>query len=286
MRAAFRAAVDVLADDGAQVVEAAPDAPYPTELWNDVALPEGFASEGPLLAEWGDADVRRAPREIVEAGRAATAADYLDAQERRRDYTPAVGRVLRRPTTCCSPRRCRCRRSGPTWPSPAAIDGVPVDPFFDDWCALALPANLTGCPATAVPTGLDHDGLPVGMQVMGPRAGDATTLAVAAALRAARAVGWALAPVVTGGQPSSSTTVSATQAGLSWPSISTTYVRVSCLPGGDVGDLADGDRGADLRADEHRVGEADLVDAVVELGAGGLEANTCGPSQGTSDRVR
>ncbi len=58
---------------------------------------------------------------------------------------------------------------------------MPVDPFFDDWCALALPANLTGCPATAVPTGLDPDGLPVGLQVMGPRAGDAVTLAVAAA---------------------------------------------------------------------------------------------------------
>jgi len=56
-----------------------------------------------------------------------------------------------------------------------------VDPFFDDWCALALPANLTGCPATAVPTGLDGDGLPLGLQVMGPRGADARTLAVAAA---------------------------------------------------------------------------------------------------------
>ena len=44
-----RARSTVLVDDGARVVEAAPDAPYPTELWNDIALPEGFASEGPLL---------------------------------------------------------------------------------------------------------------------------------------------------------------------------------------------------------------------------------------------
>ncbi len=64
--------------------------------------------------------------------------------------------------------------------SPGSIDGVPVDPFFDDWCALALPANLSGCPATAVPTGTDPDGLPVGMQVMGARGADALTLAVAA----------------------------------------------------------------------------------------------------------
>ena len=65
--------------------------------------------------------------------------------------------------------------------SPASIDGVPVDPFFDDWCALALPANLSGCPSTAVPTGVDAEGLPLGMQVMGARCADARVLAVAAA---------------------------------------------------------------------------------------------------------
>jgi Asp-tRNA(Asn)/Glu-tRNA(Gln) amidotransferase A subunit family amidase len=65
---------------------------------------------------------------------------------------------------------------------PAEIDGVPVDPFFDDWCVLALPANLTGQPACAVPTGLSPDGLPVGLQVIGRRGADHLVLAVAAAL--------------------------------------------------------------------------------------------------------
>ena len=184
VRAAFRAAVDALVADGAQVVEAAPDTRpviqgRPTELWNDVALPEGFASEGPLLAEWGP-QMSAGTAEIVSAGASATAADYLDAQERRREYT-------RRWLSFYSSYDVLLTPSMPLpafstdLASPAAIDGVPVDPFFDDWCALALPANLTGTPATAVPTGLDADGLPLGMQVMGPRGGDATTLAVAAA---------------------------------------------------------------------------------------------------------
>jgi Asp-tRNA(Asn)/Glu-tRNA(Gln) amidotransferase A subunit family amidase len=188
VRAAFRRAVDVLVNEGAQVVEAAPDAPYPTELWNDVALPEGFASEGPLLEQWGS-EMSEGTREIVESGRDVTAAGYLDAQEQRRDYTRRWGEFFQTYDVLLTPSM-PLPAFGTDIASPAAIDGVPVDPFFDDWCALALPANLTGCPATAVPTGLDPDGLPVGMQVMGPRAGDATTVAVAAAYE--RLAPWAV----------------------------------------------------------------------------------------------
>jgi hypothetical protein len=67
---------------------------------------------------------------------------------------------------------------------PGAIDGVPVDPFFDDWCNFCLPANLTGVPATSVPRGYHDDGLPIGLHVMGPRGADEWTLAVAAAWEA------------------------------------------------------------------------------------------------------
>ena len=184
VRAAFRAAVDRLADDGAHVVEAHPDAGYPTELWNDIALPEGFASEGPLL---GDEGIDPTTREIVESGRGATAADYLDAQDRRVGYTEAWERffdpgehgydVLLTPSMPVPAFETDVT-------GPAEIDGYPVDPFFDDWCALALPANLTGQPATAVPTGLSADGLPLGLQVQGPRWADLRTLAVAARVEA------------------------------------------------------------------------------------------------------
>lgn len=53
------------------------------------------------------------------------------------------------------------------------------------WCALA---TVAGLPAVALPAGLAADGLPVGLQVIGPRHGERTALALAA-----------LAETVTGG---------------------------------------------------------------------------------------
>lgn len=48
-----------------------------------------------------------------------------------------------------------------------------------NWAALA---TTCGLPSTAVPAGRDASGLPVGVQVIGPRGGDALTLAVAQAV--------------------------------------------------------------------------------------------------------
>jgi Asp-tRNA(Asn)/Glu-tRNA(Gln) amidotransferase A subunit family amidase len=179
VRAAFRAAVDTLVADGARVTETAPDAPYPTQLWTDIALPEGFASEAPLLDQWGDRLVPGS-REIVEAGRGVSAQAYLDAQERRRVFTQAWAEFFTEYDVLLAPSM-PVPAFGTDIDGPASIDGTPVDPFFDDWCVLALPANLTGGPSCAVPTGVDEDGLPLGMQVMGPRWSDPTVLAVAAA---------------------------------------------------------------------------------------------------------
>ncbi len=179
VRAAFRVAVERLAADGARLAEASPDAPYPTPLWNDIALPEGFASEGPLLEEWGD---RLAPgtREIIESGRAASAKDYLDAQHRRVAHNERWSEFFLEYDVLLTPSM-PLPAFGVDVTSPESIDGTPVDPFFDDWCMLALPANLTGQPACSVPAGFDADGLPLGMQIMGPRWSDSTVLAVAAA---------------------------------------------------------------------------------------------------------
>lgn len=64
---------------------------------------------------------------------------------------------------------------------PAEIDGLPTRSYFH-WLAMAYAVSLIGHPAVCLPVGLDRAGLPFGLQIVGPRGGDARVLAVAAAL--------------------------------------------------------------------------------------------------------
>jgi amidase len=64
---------------------------------------------------------------------------------------------------------------------PAEIDGKPTRTYFH-WLALAYGVTLTGHPAILLPCGVDENGLPFGIQVVGPRGSDAWLLRAAAAL--------------------------------------------------------------------------------------------------------
>ena len=47
-------------------------------------------------------------------------------------------------------------------------------------------ANLTGMPAISIPFGLSRDGLPIGIQLMGPLGSEALLLALAAQVEAVK----------------------------------------------------------------------------------------------------
>ena len=64
---------------------------------------------------------------------------------------------------------------------PAQIDGRATRTYFH-WLALAYGVTLVGHPAISLPVGLDRHGMPFGLQIVGPRGGDALVLSVAAAL--------------------------------------------------------------------------------------------------------
>ncbi len=67
---------------------------------------------------------------------------------------------------------------------PREIDGQPTRTYFH-WLALAYYVTLTGHPAISLPLGRDAQGMPFGLQIVGPRGGDAFVLGVAAALEEA-----------------------------------------------------------------------------------------------------
>jgi Asp-tRNA(Asn)/Glu-tRNA(Gln) amidotransferase A subunit family amidase len=178
VREAFRRAIAALGSW--ELVEAHPPPVPPTALWNAVALAEGFASEGPLLAAH-EGELTEGTAEIIRAGASITATEYLDAQHERSLYTRAWSEFFADHDLLLLPTmQLTALPVGVL--SPTHIDGQPIDPFFDDWCTFCLPANLTGQPAVSVPIGADAGGLPIGLQIIGRRWEDATVLAAAAAV--------------------------------------------------------------------------------------------------------
>jgi aspartyl-tRNA(Asn)/glutamyl-tRNA(Gln) amidotransferase subunit A len=76
---------------------------------------------------------------------------------------------------------------GPTAPTTAfalgAKTGDPLTMYLSDVCT--IPSNLAGHPAISIPFGAGDDGLPVGIQLLGPALSEGTVLKVAAVAEAA-----------------------------------------------------------------------------------------------------
>lgn len=171
--AAVAAAVDRLADLGAQVEEAEPvlgDAlPIFETLWN--------VGAAQATATW-TAEQRAAMdpglRAITEDGAARSAVEYVDAAVARNHLATAVGSFHERYDLLVTP-------AVPISPFAAGRDvpeGWP-DPRWPSWATFSWPFNLTGQPAISVPCGLTGSGLPIGLQLVGRRHEDALVLRAA-----------------------------------------------------------------------------------------------------------
>ena len=117
---------------------------------------------------------------------------YLRAQKVRalvqRDFTDAFAKVDALLT--------------PTTPSAAFAQGEnmddPVKMYLND--VFTVPLNLAGVPGMSVPAGLDANGLPLGLQVIGKPFDEETVFAVAAAIE--RAADFSARPQIRAGEPS------------------------------------------------------------------------------------
>jgi aspartyl-tRNA(Asn)/glutamyl-tRNA(Gln) amidotransferase subunit A len=124
-------------------------------------------------AEYGD-DVRRR----LEQGRDVRATDYLRAFEAKRRMEADFDEAFKRVDAIIAP----------TLPVAAPLLGesdVTIEGKKETvrsaLVRLNRPANITGHPALSIPCGFTRDGLPIGLQMIGPRWGEARLLALALA---------------------------------------------------------------------------------------------------------
>ncbi|HLW61702.1 MAG TPA: amidase [bacterium] len=181
VRRIAEAGVKHFADAGCRVDAATPGFPSPEGAF-DVLFSASIAARlGDKLTEWGD---RFDPGLVtmINRGMRWTAVDFINAANCRRTLGESF-------------RRCFARYDlvlTPTLAAPPLPVGVNLyeeiggrKVALTGWFAFTYPINMTGFPAATVPCGRTSEGLPVGLQIIGPRLADALVLRAAAAFEAA-----------------------------------------------------------------------------------------------------
>ena len=175
--ASVRTAAERLASAGVAVEETDPQ--WPEGASEQALMPLQLAGLASLYGERFKARAWDADPDIgaqIEAGLRLAGVDVARALHAREALYHALARFFERfdllltPTTPVT-----------AWPiellGPKEIEGKPVTPRGH---AVFTPLfNHTYVPACSVPCGLDRQGLPIGIQIVGPRFSDARVLALA-----------------------------------------------------------------------------------------------------------
>ena len=175
--AAVATAVQAFADMGATIIEADPGFENPIDFFLDLWRTGAAVN----LAHGREEELAASDRGLVRStvhGNKTMGTDYVRALQAKGALSVLVSTffadnnfdLLLMPTT----------------PIVAFEAGIgiyaPDDPAYaKGWTPLTFPFNLSGNPAASIPCGLTSDGLPIGLQIVGPWHSEATIL------RAARA---------------------------------------------------------------------------------------------------
>jgi aspartyl-tRNA(Asn)/glutamyl-tRNA(Gln) amidotransferase subunit A len=177
VRRIAEAAAMRFAEAGCRVEEARPVFESPETPFHVLFTGSIAARLGEKLAEWRG---RMDPGLVwmIEEGMKWSAVDYVNAANRRRTLSDAFVKFFAQHDLLLTPTL-----AAPPLPIGVnhyeEIGGRRVSP--SGWFAFTYPINMTGFPAASVPCGWTADGLPVGLQIIGPRFADALVLRAAAA---------------------------------------------------------------------------------------------------------
>jgi Asp-tRNA(Asn)/Glu-tRNA(Gln) amidotransferase A subunit family amidase len=184
-------AVSVLADLGAEVsvVEAVfEEDPFP--LW--LRMTSACNARSLAYLKGTDAWERVSPglRSSVEAGEQLLATQMVEAIDECHRLNLKLVQLFRGVRLLVTPT---CAGPPPRSGQPGQVDGEPVQ----DWVQFTYPFNMTRSPAATVCAGFTDQGLPIGLQLVGPQHADLAVIRAAAALEQALgldpvAPGWEL----------------------------------------------------------------------------------------------
>jgi amidase len=164
-----RSALKTFESLGCIIEEAIPD--YDLDaVWRAVVRLRGWQQGGGLLAFYQDPAKRALlkPEAIyeVETGLKLSAYDITAASVVRTEWYQAIRKFFERydyfilPTAQVFP-------FPQEWHWPQAIAGTKMQTYHE-WMKAALLISMSGCPALAAPAGFNPQGLPMGIQIVGP----------------------------------------------------------------------------------------------------------------------